>query len=345
MLLTILAIIVTFALVIIFHEYGHYRAAVRLGVKVEKFSIGFGPKIVSFIRHGTEFVIAPIPLGGYVKMRGDDPDSMDATDPASFYGRKWWHRILIVLSGPAMNLALGFILFLIVLVVFGSPVVDKSATVGSLLDGYPAQEAGILPGDRIIVIDGKEIQTWKEMIDAIANRKKADIFLLVERKGKQLEFHFRAKYNPQESRYMVGIAQAVTTERIGFFHAIAKAAAMVWWLIVLIFKYLGALITGAAKPEIAGPIGIANMVSQAAHQGPSSFLQFVGLISVNLGILNILPIPVLDGGNMLFFLCEGITKKRLTAKQMQIAQTIGIVILLFIFIFATQQDIFRLIKK
>jgi regulator of sigma E protease len=144
---------------------------------------------------------------------------------------------------------------------------------------------------------------------------------------------------------MVGIAQAVTIERIGFFQAVLEAGATVWWLIVLIFKYLGALIIGAAKPEIAGPIGIANMVSQAAHQGPSSFLQFVGLISVNLGVLNILPIPVLDGGNMLFFLWEGITRKRLTAKQMQIAQTVGIVILLFIFIFATQQDIFRLIKK
>lgn len=302
---------------IFFHELGHYTAARLLGVYVEVFSIGFGKKIAGFRWLDTDWRIAAIPLGGYVKMKGqDDLDPASISVDADSYNAKTpLERILILLAGPAANFILAFFLYLAI--GLGGPQV-LSPVIGQVVEASPAAEAGLQENDEIISINGHAISTWKEMSEQISTSVGA-LEMQIDRGGmvklitvipkiSETENMFREKVQKR----MVGIGSAGVTHELelGFFSTIGYAAEQTFQASKLIFTSVEKLITGAVPAkELGGVVSIVQITAQASAAGWMSVFFFAALISVNLGVLNLLPIPALDGGHIMFNLYEMITRR------------------------------------
>ncbi len=335
---------------IFFHELGHYTAARILGVYVEVFSIGFGRKVASFRWLNTEWRIAMIPLGGYVKMKGQedlDP-AKSSSDEDSYNSKTPLQRIVILLAGPAANFLLAFVLYLAI--GFGGPQ-TLSPVVGEVLKESPAAEAGLQKNDRIVAINGVSIETWEAMAEAIKNAH-GTIDVTVER-GHYIEhLHITPKISETENmfkekvqRKMIGISSAGVTHTLdlGFTESLEYAANETYKASLLIFKGVQKLITGdIPAKELGGVVSIVQITSDASKVGWMALLFFSALISVNLGILNLLPIPALDGGHIMFNLYEMITR-RVPSETVLVNLTIaGWVLLLGLMSLGLYNDINRL---
>jgi len=301
---------------IFFHELGHYTVARLLGVYVEVFSIGFGKKIAGFRWLDTDWRIAAIPLGGYVKMKGqDDLDPASASSDSDSYNAKTpVERILILLAGPAANFLLAFLLYLAIGI--GGPQA-LSPVVGKIIEASPAAQAGLQENDTIFSINGQSITTWKEMSALIA-ASDGPLQLQIDREG-MLEFvtvtpkvtETKNMFGETVQRRMVGIGAAGVTHdlELGFIGSFSYAAEETWQASKLIFTSVQKLITGAVPAkELGGVVSIVQITAQASEAGWMSVFFFAALISVNLGVLNLLPIPALDGGHIMFNLYELITR-------------------------------------
>ena len=288
---------------IFFHELGHYIAARRMGVYVEVFSVGFGKKIFGFRWLDTEWRIAAIPLGGYVRMKGQDdlepaPDRTNA-DSDSYNVKRPWQRIVILAAGPAANFALAFLLYLFI--GLGGPQA-LSPVVGSVVENSPAALAGMQPNDRILQVNGSDVTTWESMADAIKNGN-GSVDFVVERDGfithvtitpemKETTNMFREKVQKR----MIGIGPSGESQRLdlGFGGSLAYAADETWNASKLIFISLQKLLTGVVPAsELGGVVSIMQITAEASETGWMSVFFFAALISVNLGVLNLLPIPAL----------------------------------------------------
>ncbi|MFQ5882301.1 MAG: RIP metalloprotease RseP [Candidatus Methylomirabilales bacterium] len=457
-LATVLSFIIILGLLIFVHELGHFLVAKRAGVGVLKFSLGFGRRLVGFKKGETEYLVSAIPLGGYVKMAGEDPREVliDDTGRAfdgegqpldlqrSFAHKSVWARTAIVLAGPGANFLLALLLFWGVFALVGRPVFlpvagkpqpDSPAavaglqpgdrivavigssvstwgeveaaiqaskgkpvslsierrglrheltvtprqeiltdlfgeerqvwvigvgpfiptTVGRVMSGFPAAEADVRAGDRIIAVDGEPVQTWEELARRIHARAGQEVTLTVERGGE----HFSITVTPRASTQQDPAGRAVTVGLIGIiraegfvyervdpltalYHAGARTAAIsvkILWVLVKIVE-------GAISPRtIGGPILMAQMTGEQVQQGLLNLIFFTALLSINLGVLNLLPIPILDGGHLCFFLIEMSRGKPVSLKKREIAQRVGLVLLVALMIFAFYNDVFRLLGR
>ena len=302
---------------IFFHELGHYAAARFMGVYVEVFSIGFGSKIASFKKWGTEWRIAMIPLGGYVKMKGqDDSDpSKKSYDADSYNVKTPSQKIFILLAGPLANFVLAFFLYFII--ALGGPQV-ASAVIGEVVQDSPAHKAGLLANDTIIAINGTKISTWKEMAEQIS-QSQGTLQLEVKR-GNFIEFlslqpqlrQTQNLYGETVQRKMIGIQSSGVTHTLdlSITQTLSYATEQTIFASTLIFTGLKKLLFGEVPAkELGGVISIVKLTSDATDAGWMAVLFFAALISVNLGVLNLLPIPALDGGHIMFNLYELITRK------------------------------------
>jgi regulator of sigma E protease len=358
-----IGIVIVFGLVIFIHEFGHFIVAKKSGVKVERFSFGLGPEAVGFQWGETRYCLAWIPLGGEVRMAGDAeygelppespaapppsdepgrPLAAAAHDPRDFYAQPWHRRVLIVLAGPGMNYVLAFVLFAAVAFLWGEPRPSGEPVIGDLIPGYPAQEAGLVPGDRIVSVAGEGVDTWKALADAIHRHPDQTVALEVRRGEEAKSLQIRPRKDPVNGVGLIGIAPATVHEKVGFLPAVSRGAEQTigWSLFTL--EYLGQKIVRREKPDLAGPIGIASVVAKATKSGAKDFLYLIALISVGIGLFNLFPIPLLDGGHLMFYVWEGITRKPVTRKVMQAANVAGLTLLLGILLFATYSDIQRM---
>ena len=301
---------------IFFHELGHYMAARMVGVYVEVFSIGFGKKIASFHKFGTEWRIAMIPLGGYVKMKGqDDSDPSNvSSDNDSYNSKTPAQRIFILLAGPVANFVLAYVLYFII--ALGSPSV-LSPVIGKVVDNSPAFVAGLKTNDTVRSINGVAVSTWKDMAEIISSSKDSlnleiqrDGFIEIKVLTPKLE-SAKNMYGEDIRKRMIGIGSAGVTHKLdlGFGETFAYAAEQTVFASTMIFTGVKKLIFGEVPAkELGGVISIVKLTSDASDAGWMSVLFFAALISVNLGVLNLLPIPALDGGHIMFNLYEMITK-------------------------------------
>ncbi len=343
MLLTIFSIVFTFGLVIFFHELGHLISAKRIGVKVEKFSLGFGPELFAFTRRGTRYAVSLIPVGGYVKMAGEHPGEKRQGTPDEFLSQKWWRRILIVASGPAMNFILATAIFSLMAFFVGIVIPHYESTeIGSVIPEMPAEKAGVVKGDKILSIDGKEVGNWKEMAEIIHSKRGQEVNIEILREEKEIFFKITPQYDEARGVALIGISPAWHTRRYNFASSIFGGFEQTAFLIVVTLKYLWLMLLGTVKPAVAGPVGIAQMVAQVARTGVYQLLSLIAIISTEIGLFNLFPIPLLDGGHATFYLVEGITGKPLDENKMRIAQAIGAAIIVFLLVLVTYQDILRL---
>ncbi|MBZ0169238.1 MAG: RIP metalloprotease RseP [Kofleriaceae bacterium] len=345
------AILVLGALIFV-HELGHFLVAKRAGVKVLKFSLGFGPKIVGFTRGETEYLLSAIPLGGYVKMLGEDPTEEIVDPEGSFSAKSVGWRSMIILAGPGSNFLLAIAIFW---VVFTLGVPTLATKVGEVMEGFPAYEAGVQTGDRIAAIDGHPIEKWEELATLIHKSPGQSVRLTVERAGNRFDLVVAPKATRQKNVFgeeqevgLLGIAPAeeFLTERTNPATALVMALYKTYDLSRLILLTFVKLVQGVVPAKtIGGPLLVAQMAGQQARQGILSLMFFTALLSINLGILNLLPIPILDGGHLFFSLIEAVRGKPVSLQKREMAQQVGLALLVALMIFAFYNDIFRLLGR
>ena len=351
---TILALIIVLGVLIFIHEFGHFLMARLFGVGVDRFSLGFGPRLFGFQRGRTDYRVSAIPLGGYVKMVGEDPDEEIAEEdiPESFTHQPVFRRIVIVAAGPFFNLLLAILIFYALFQVYGY--LWLKPVVGKLSPDMPAQAAGLKPGDRIMYINKIPVKTWEEMAARIDSSGGQNLELVVEREGETFTVTVtpavvdgKTIFGEPRKRYVLGIVASgeVVREHVGPLTAITMSLKSTWDIIRLTAIGVAKMVSGAVSTkELGGPIMIAQMAGRQAEEGLSSFLAFMAFISVNLAILNFLPIPVLDGGHLLFYAIEVIRRKPVDQKTREVAQQFGMLVLIFLMALVFYNDITRLME-
>jgi regulator of sigma E protease len=342
-----LIVVVIFSILIVIHELGHYLAAKRSGVKVERFALGFGP--VLFKRKGreTEFVICAFPLGGYVKLAGDIRQEHKGFEN-EFLSKPAGVKAKIVFAGPFFNYLLALVIFCIIALI-GFPYPDS--VVGSLLEGYPAKLAGIEEGDRILSVNGIEVEHWMDMAKVIY-RAKDRVNLRIERAGKTmaLEVPLHQKeitddFGKKKSVSVIGIAASsrIKIVKYGLPQALFKGVESLLSLTLLVIKGFIFMILGIIpfKEAVAGPVGIYYIASEAVKIGIVATLHLVAALSVSLSIINLFPIPVLDGGHLIFFLLEKVRKRPVSERVEENLTRLGLGFLVILIAFVFYNDIVR----
>ena len=350
---TLLAFAVSLGILIFIHEFGHFLAAKLFKVKVERFSLGFGPRLLGKQVGDTDYRISAFPLGGYVKMLGESTDEEIPEDlhPVSFSHQPLKRRITIVAAGPTFNLLLAVFLYAMIFGIFG---LAKTTThIGSVTPDSPAASAGLKPDDKVLAVNGTPVKEWSELSQLIQDSGGKPIQLKVLRGDKTFTVELTPEIKETQTilgekvrRPLIGIVASnnVIVEKINPLKAGYYALTQTIGMIKLTFVVLGKLIVGAISPRtLAGPIGIAQMSGEVAKAGPLAFLSFLAILSINLGILNFLPIPILDGGHLLFFSLEGIMGKPISIRKRELAQQVGLFLLIALMVFVFYNDIYRLV--
>jgi len=433
------SIIIVLGVLVFFHELGHFLVARLFGVGVEKFSLGFGPRIFGRKVGMTEYLVSAIPLGGYVKMVGEEPDAeiTDEQRHLSFTHKAVWQRMLIVAAGPVFNLVLAVVIYTGLFGVHGvnglAPVVgqvvadtpaaraglaygdrvtevgDEPVTlwsdvveaiesssgkplfltyeragdtrtveltpeastsrnlfgeevpswavgigpvqdpiIGGIQSDSPAEKAGLKVKDRLLAVDDTPLSVWTDVVTAITGSKGKAVTLRVLRDGKELTVSLTPEQlDGKEGAWRIGIAPyyEVVNKRLGFFGCITEGVAKTWFLGKLMVVGLVKMVKGSIPADLGGPIIIAKMAGDQARVGLSSLISFIAFISINLAILNFLPIPVLDGGHLLFFTIEWITGKPVNDRIRETASQAGMFLLLSLMVYVFYSDIMKLFFK
>jgi len=350
------------SVLIFFHELGHFTAARFFGVQVDVFSIGFGKKLYSQMIGKTEWSISAIPLGGYVKMKGqDDSDPTQISyDEDSYNVKKPWQRIIILLAGPFANFLLAFFLYFAVaqMGTYASPIFNYSkylpATVGAFSENSHAKDVGIHINDTIIKINNTSIHNWGDM-GTLVQTLDTHISITVLRDDEPITFQMQTVETKQENKFgetvkrkLIGISPKVPKEKFTF--TFKKSIIFAWdetcYASNLIFQSVEKMLTGAVGADkVGGIITIVDITSQASNAGIVILFLFTALISVNLGVLNLLPIPALDGGHIMFNIYEMITGKTASEKVMMYITMVGWALLLALMMLGLYNDINRLIGE
>jgi regulator of sigma E protease len=348
---TLLSFVIVLGVLIFFHEFGHFLIARLFGVGVDKFSLGFGPRLIGKKIGRTDYRISAIPLGGYVKMVGEEPDAEiePADRPLSFTHKHVVKRMCIVAAGPFFNILLAVLIFFGIFLISGLFILMPS--VGEVRDGSPAFVAGIKKGDVITAIDETPVSNWNDMTEIIGASDGNPLEIKIKRKGSDRIFQITPESVPAKNvfgedirRYIIGISSAgdFYTVKLNPWQAFAESLKQTYNITELMVVIIGKLITGDISTDtIGGPIMIAKMAGDQAKSGIGNLIFFIALISVNLAIINLLPIPILDGGHLLFFFIETIKGNPVSLKVREVAQQIGLFIILLLVILVFYNDIFR----
>jgi regulator of sigma E protease len=349
---TIIATIIVLGVLIFVHELGHFLVAKKLKVGVVTFSLGFGPKLLGRKIGETQYQISAVPLGGYVKMVGEEPGEKIPPDllARSFSAQPARKRLGIVFAGPFFNFLFALVALAVILMV-GMPTLLPE--VGEVMPDYPAQQAGLLKGDRILEANGTPLQSWEDLAKIIHENGGRPLSLKVERDKKIFQISVTPQVSTQKNLFgdevrvgLIGIkpSGAIFVERFDPFTATYKGFVQCWGITELTVISIVKIFEGKISAKtIGGPILIAQLAGQQAKAGILSLVFFMAVISVNLMILNLLPIPVLDGWHLLIFLIEGFTGKPVSLKLRERAQQIGVFIIILIMLLVFYNDLSRIV--
>jgi regulator of sigma E protease len=423
--MTLVYFLIVIGILVFVHEFGHFIMAKQAGVRVEKFSLGMGPKLFGYKKGDTEYVISALPLGGYVKMAGENPDEEPTGAADEFQSKSLWQRAKIAATGPLTNILLAFLIMPLVFMIGtymigpaavgfiekGSPAEkagfqvgdvieaingrstpdwenaamlialnpdtdikvkvmrrgeavlltlrpaldeehhigtsglypDYPVEIGKLMPGFPAEKSGLQLHDKIIAVDGKPVYFWNQFSTMVKESGGRGLVLTIERDGARKQVTITPEN--REGRYVIGVEPIIPLvfKRFGFFESLRLGFDKTLEAIDITFLTLRKLVTFSISIKtLGGPVMIAQMSGQAAAAGLSSFLSLLAVISISLGILNLLPIPVLDGGLLLFLAIEAVRRKPLSRKTMEIAQSIGAAALITLIAVVSYNDVMRM---
>ena len=336
--LSIVAAILAVSLLIVLHELGHMWVAQALGMRVERFSVGFGPVIWSATRGGVEYVVSLLPLGGYVRITGMSPgDDVAEDDRTAYCNQPAWRRVLVLAAGPGANYLVAVVLAAFLLGTMGLPTPDGSARVGDLVAGMPAEKAGLRPGDRILAVAGAPVERWNDLVTALQKRPGKTIELAVARGEGPAEERLTLPITPEDRGGVgrVGITPWAPRVRLGALDAVAQGFARTNAAAAQTLSMLKGMITREQKAELSGPVGIAQELVRGAKVGADRFLTIVWNISVALALFNLLPLPALDGGRLAFLAYELVTRRRVNEKVESYVHAAGFIALIALLVGVT----------
>ena len=341
--------VLLFSFVIFFHELGHFLLAKASGIRVNEFALGMGPRLWGFQKGETQYSLRLFPIGGYCAMEGEDEDS---PDPRAFGAKPVWKRILVVAAGGVFNVILGFFLMMVVL---GQEEVFATTQIASFTEGSALQAAGAQVGDRIVEVDGYAIYTDRDLNFALALANPQAVSMKVERDGQRVDlgtFALSAQ-TLEDGTQMVSLDFYVEPEEPTFLGLVGRCATDTLSMVRMVVETLKGMVTGRfGLNDVAGPIGTAQAIGQAASVGLAqgfgqavlNILVMIVLITVNLGVVNLLPLPALDGGRLLFLIWEGVTRRPVPAKYEGYVHAAGFVLLLGLMVVVALNDVSRLVQ-
>ena len=313
------------------HEWGHMMVAKKCGVRVFEFSVGMGPLLFKWEKGGTQYSIRLLPLGGFCRMEGEE-EAVDS--PTSYSTQPNGKKIAILLAGVTMNVVIAFVAIAISLCISG--VVINS--IGEVNPGSPAEAAGLLAGDRIVEIDGTATNSWEKVSEGIGSYDgSGSIEMTVERNGERITTEVTPEYNEESGSYMIGIIAGTTKN---FWECLKRGPSTTWQLNKAMLQSFAMLFTGKlSSDDVAGPVGLVKVVGQAADYGIATYLTLLALVSLNLAIFNIIPIPGLDGGKIFFILLKVISRGKIDDEMEYKATLVGMALILALFVLITANDI------
>lgn len=337
MINTIIASIFIFGLLIFVHELGHYLAARRAGIKVLEFALGFGKELIGWEKDGTRYTLRIFPLGGFCRLLGEDTEEHE--QEGNFQNKSIPARFAVIAAGPVMNFVLAVVLFTLMYFFFLGVPQQDSTRIGEVLPDGRAAQVGLMSGDQILAINDVNVEDWQDVVARINANPEREIMLQVERNGQ--EYMVSVVPVEQDGRGLIGITPEY--KKFAFIPSIVWGFNYTWFFIKLIFVSFYQMITGVIPADVAGPVGIVAVVGEVMQTGLSNLLSLAAIISINLGIINLLPIPALDGSRLLFLSLEGIRGKPIDPQKEGFIHFIGFAVLIMLMIFVSFQDIFRLL--
>lgn len=340
--MSLLIFLIILGILIIVHEWGHFIAARLLGIRVEKFSVGFGKKLFSKESKGTEFIVSAVPLGGYVKLAGDERAECTGSSD-EFFSHSVWHRAIVIVMGPLVNFVFAYVCFVFLFSVTGYPILDN--LIGDVMPDYPAYEAGFQAGDRVVKIGDESIGHWADLQATIIESEGAELDFVVQRGDEEVKIldvkpaFETIMIEGKETRFPV-IGLKPQLKKYGFIRSLKEAGKELGEIMALTAKTLLKIITGAesAKDKLAGPIRIFDVIKDATAMGFSYLVFILAVISANLAFFNLLPIPVLDGGHLLFLGIEGVRRRPLPEKVEEGFLKVGASLLICLAVFIFYND-------
>ncbi|HUT73776.1 MAG TPA: M50 family metallopeptidase [Armatimonadota bacterium] len=371
--MSVLLTLALLALIILFHEFGHFVVAKLAGMAVYEFSLGFGhPVLLSFKRGGTQYALRPVPIGGFVRIAGMEPDE---DVPHGFDKKPVWARLAVIASGSGMNLVLAVILFWVIGLVFGE-VVGSSTSLARVLPGTPAAVAGLHPGDTLVdagpvAVTAPEVRaaptskpsrqmSVEQMHDFISGRPDMPMRLVVKRGDRYLAYHLTPREEKVEDLEptpdgpgrvvlrpvgRIGVVFADITRPMGFWKSIKSGFVGAYEMTAVMLRLLMGMVGGKVPAAVGGPLQIADLMSDAVRVGWRQFLLWSAVISINIGVINLLPIPALDGSRLVFIAIEGIRRRPIDKRREAIVHLVGFALLLLLLALVTLKDIAHLIDK
>jgi regulator of sigma E protease len=345
----VIVFIPVLGLLVFVHELGHFLAAKWAGIRVERFSLGFPPRMIGKKIGDTDYCISWIPLGGYVKMAGMIDESMDEKiegQPWEFMSKPLWKRAIVIAAGPIMNLLLTVVFFAALNFHYGVPEATNLPVVDQVIVNSPAESIGLKSDDRILSVNGTSIGTWEELTRLIHANPEKQITIAWERNGEKLQAVVTPRRDPQDQKGKIGIGPKVEVRPAGVGESFTLACVRSWFITREIGKFVGRLFTGqeSVREGLAGPVQMMKMAGQFAREGFAEVTNFVALISLQLALINLLPIPALDGGHLFFLGIEGILRRPVSVRARVIVQQIGMALLLALMVFIVINDVQKLFK-
>ncbi|HZK33815.1 MAG TPA: M50 family metallopeptidase [Bacillota bacterium] len=330
-------------IIVMIHELGHFLVAKAVGISAEEFSIGMGPQLLKIAGKETIYSLRLLPIGGYVKFTGDDEDT---SDPRAFKNSKIWKRMSVIAAGPIMNFILAVLLFTILFISYGVAT-DVLPVIDDMIEASAAQEAGLLPGDRFVAIGAVDLagmdntQAVSEIQANIAQNEGSPIEMTIERNGEKQEYTITPRFDKGAQKYQLGFYFRQDIEKPGILKALGMSFENTGLLIVNMVDLLGNLIfKGQGAGDVAGPVGIVREIGKAAEAGVEYLLTLGIIITANLGLINLIPFPALDGGRLTLLIFEGIRGKPMNPEKEGYINLVGFVLLMLLMLVVTYKDIF-----
>ncbi len=338
--MTTVATIFVFGLLVFVHELGHFITAKMTGMRVDEFAIGFGPKVISYKYGETLYSWRIVPLGGFNKIAGMDPD--EEQDESSFSAKSIPARMLVIVAGSTMNFVLPILLFMTIFLNAGIDNPSNAPIIGNVFTDRPAAQAGLSLGDLILSVNDTDITSWREFVNIVQVNAGNELTLRYQHNGEIKKTVVVPEYDEKVNRGIIGVMPQIEKYHPDFIEAFGLAVKQTYLVASSMVVGIGQMITGKVAAEVAGPIGVAQMAGEVAQLGLMPLLQFAAFLSINLGLINLLPVPMLDGGHLVTLAVEGLRGKPLSKQHMQFIQMIGFALLLLLFLVATFKDISRL---
>ena len=358
-MVTAIVAILIFALLVSVHEFGHFITAKLSGMYVEEFSIGMGPLLVSKTVGETRYTLRALPLGGFVRVLGEDIAEEERSgiapvsvpDERRYQNRPVWQRMIFAAAGSVMNMVTAVLIFAVMFFILGVavPIEHPDTTISALVENGPAASAGVEPGDKFVAIDGQPVETWEEMNAIIMAANTEDVLTVtVERYQKQFDVQIQPMMSEDGSRVLLGIyGKTAERQAVGPFRAIGLGATATWQMTTAMIDVLGDLFTGQInimdeEEGLTGPVGIVRLIDESTKAGWVYVLNLAALLSINLGVINLLPIPALDGCKLIFLLYEALRGRPIAPEKEGMLNMVGFMLLMGLILVVTYQDIMRL---